>query len=276
MREKIRVLVIDDSAFMRKMITDILSSDHRITVIGTARNGEIGLRKMKELQPDVITLDVEMPVMDGLSTLKEIMNNHPIPVVMISGTSNQHMKKTIQAISNGAIDFVAKPSGTISVDIKRIEQEIISKVITASQVDMNVITKQKKFTSSKLTSFNQKETLICIGTSTGGPKALETILKSIPKELQASILIVQHITEQFTESLKEAIKQNTKIQTKEARNHEQINEGHAYVTPSNYHILIQKKGEDLNIVLSKKENQKGHGPTVDVLLHPASQLNERQ
>ncbi|HLS35343.1 MAG TPA: chemotaxis response regulator protein-glutamate methylesterase [Bacillota bacterium] len=276
MREKIRVLVIDDSAFMRKMITDILSSDHRITVIGTARNGEIGLRKMKELQPDVITLDVEMPVMDGLSTLKEIMNNHPIPVVMISGTSNQHMKKTIQAISNGAIDFVAKPSGTISVDIKRIEQEIISKVITASQVDMNVITKQKKFTSSKLTSFNQKETLICIGTSTGGPKALETILKSIPKELQASILIVQHMPEQFTKSFAQRLNQIAHIPVKEARHHEQIKEGHAYVAPGNYHMLVQKKGKDLKIVLSKEEKQKGHRPSVDVLLQSVSQLNECQ
>lgn len=132
--EKIKVLVIDDSAFMRKLITDFLSEDSRITVIGTARNGEDGIKKIKQLTPDVVTLDVEMPVLDGLSALKRIMLEHPVPVLMLSSITRVGAESTIQAMQAGAIDFITKPSGSISLDLYKVKQELVEKVILASKV----------------------------------------------------------------------------------------------------------------------------------------------
>src|SRR5690625_2196903 len=131
--EPIRVLIIEDSAFMRKMISEILMSDERIHVVGTARNGEDGLKKIKTLSPDVITLDIEMPVMDGITTLEKIMKTDPLPVVMLSSQTSRGADKTVLAISIGAVDFITKPSGAISLDIEVMKDEIISKVVMASQ-----------------------------------------------------------------------------------------------------------------------------------------------
>ncbi|MFT8323346.1 MAG: response regulator, partial [Bacillus sp. (in: firmicutes)] len=137
--EKIKVLIVDDSAFMRKLIADFLSEDSRITVVGTARNGEDGIRKIKELQPDVVTLDVEMPVLDGLRALKRIMVENPVPVIMLSSTTKEGADNTIQAIQMGAIDFVGKPSGPISLDLHKVKQELIEKVISANKVKLKTI-----------------------------------------------------------------------------------------------------------------------------------------
>src|SRR5690625_4362861 len=146
---KVRVLVIDDSAFMRKMITDILSSDDRIHVIDTARNGEMGLKKIKQYNPAVVTLYVEMQVMDGITTLKKIMETHPLPVIMLASVTGLGANKTVEAITNGAVDFITKPSGSISLDIKKIKKDRKSTRLNSSHVAISyaVVCLKKKTTS---------------------------------------------------------------------------------------------------------------------------------
>src|SRR5690625_861266 len=188
--DPIRVLIIDDSAFMRKMITNILESDYRIQVLGTARNGVDGLKKINKLTPDVVTLDIEMPVMDGITTLDKIINTNPLPVVMLSSKTNS--KKVIQAMSKGAVDFIAKPSGSISLNIKDIKDEIIEKVMIASQSKFQTPIQTNQNVIHHMNIPEYEDTLIIIGSSTGGPRALQQIVSKLPSDFPASILIVQH------------------------------------------------------------------------------------
>lgn len=175
----IRVLVVDDSAFMRNMITKFLTSNHEIAVAGTARNGEEALQKIKELRPDVITLDIEMPVMNGKETLKRIMASDPLPVVMVSSLTQQGADITIECLELGAIDFVAKPSGSISIDLYKVRDMLIEKVLTAGRVKLKgrqvpiskpaiETAKQPIVGGSDSVRFRAGKQLICIGTSTGG------------------------------------------------------------------------------------------------------------
>src|SRR5690625_769156 len=172
----IRVLIIEDSAFMRKMISEILTSDERIHVVGTARNGEDGLKKIKILSPDVVTLDIEMPIMDGITALEKIMKTNPLPVVMLSSLTSKGAEKTVLAISIGAVDFIAKPSGSISLDIDTLKDEIISKVIVASQTRVKKTSTISENPLQTIRPQRYNDTIVTIGTSTGGPRALQQVL----------------------------------------------------------------------------------------------------
>src|SRR5699024_8813936 len=186
------VVVIDDSAFMRKIIADMLNSDHRIKVVTTARNGKDGVEKIKTYKPDVITLDIEMPVMVGMTALQKIMAKHPLPVVMLSSVTKEGAAKTVQAIAGGAVDFIEKPSGTISLDLGEMKQEIINKVLIASEAKL---IRSKESESAHLPFFPESlqrifgGTIVTIGTSTGGPKALQQVLTSLPSNFPSPILI---------------------------------------------------------------------------------------
>src|SRR5699024_8827211 len=198
-----------DSAYMRKLITEILSSDERIKVIGTARNGEDGLQKINQLLPDVVTLDVEMPIMDGITTLKKIMQTRPLPVVMLSSASGQGRSKTAEAISNGAVDFIKKPSGPISLDLDKIKQEIIMKVLAAASLNGINGANNNNNLFPTLQTRKYAKTMIAIGTSTGGPRALQRVLSDLPKISIPPILIVQHMPQKFTKSMAERLKRVT-------------------------------------------------------------------
>src|SRR5699024_2933994 len=273
----IRVLVIDDSAFMRKMISDMLSSHHKIKVIGTARNGKVGLQRIKELKPDVVTLDIEMPIMDGLETLEHIMSRHDIPVIMLSSEAREGASKTLQALSLGAIDFIEKPSGQISLNITEVKQDLINKVLAATnvnQVEEVNVKKELKDRNIPLTRV-KKEVIIAIGTSTGGQKALQEELVSLPKNIQAPILIVQHMPPTFTKSLANRLNTLTDITVKEATNGELIQKGTAYIAPGNYHMEVQRtlSGEK-RIRLTQDPLVSGHRPSVDVLFYSLEQLRD--
>ena len=203
MIKQIRVLVIEDSILMVNVITEMLGSDQRIEVIGSARNGKEGLEKVISLNPDVVTLDMEMPVMDGVNFLKKVMKLHPVPVVMLSAYTKKGARETIDALNLGAVDFVTKPSGSISVNIREVKKELIEKIVLASRVK-----------SAKLLSFPHYKTcpfeytpsdtstrLIVICSSTGGPRALGVILSALPRNLNACIIVIQHMPKQFTHLL---------------------------------------------------------------------------
>src|SRR5690625_154799 len=274
LNEKIRVLVVDDSAFMRKIIGDILESDPRIKVIDKARNGKDALEKIKSLSPDVVTLDIEMPIMDGLTTLEKIMSDSPLPVLMISSSTTEGADKTLQAMSIGAIDFISKPSGPISLDIHKIKDEIIEKVITAAQA--NVKGKRRKTLLNVVNTFKpkHKQTIVAIGASTGGPRALQEILTYFTADFQASFLIVQHMPAGFTRSLAERLNSLTNYLVKEAEHGEIIQPNTAYIAPGDYHMQIKHVGHSCKIQLTRDKPVHKHRPSVDTLFESVAKLQQ--
>jgi two-component system, chemotaxis family, protein-glutamate methylesterase/glutaminase len=290
---KIRVLIVDDSAFMRKLINDFLSEHPEIEVIGTARNGEDALKKWKIFRPDVITLDVEMPVLNGLEVLKTIMREQPIPVVMLSSTTKEGADTTLQAIQAGAVDFVAKPSGSISIDLHKIKAELIEKVLSASKANLSkfnsvdisipVVQKadrmiasekmpaEKLFTSRTKPDQNSKK-IICIGTSTGGPRALQRVLTSLPKDIGVPILIVQHMPAGFTKSLANRLNSLSQIHVKEAEDGELLQKGTAYIAPGGWHLQVKSIGPGLAVSLGNAAPRNGHRPSVDVMFESISSI----
>lgn len=279
--EQIHVLVIDDSAFMRKMISDIIESDPRLQVIGTARNGETGIQKMKELSPDVITMDVNMPVMDGIHALQEIMRTNPVPVIMLASQTANVTENTIKAIENGAVDFIMKPSGEISLNIEMIKNEIISKIIAASFARLSTDYKLEKINlvTQQTACFIQpprtpnKQTIVLLGTSTGGPRALQKVLTSLPKDFNTPFLIVQHMPAGFTKSLAKRLDTLCHFHVKEAEHGETLKRKTVYIAPGDYHMRVKLNGSsELVIENSKDEPINNHRPSVDALFESVSYL----
>lgn len=289
--EKIRVLIVDDSAFMRKLISDFLSEHPEIEVIGSARNGEDAVKKFREMRPDVITLDVEMPKLNGLDVLKIIMQERPLPVVMLSSTTKEGADTTLQAIQAGAVDFVAKPSGSISIDLHKVKTELIQKVLSASKANLSKINSQheprtarkqlsiatepEKKPSEALYNrrFSQEsKKIVCIGTSTGGPRALQQVLTSLPKDIGVPVLVVQHMPPGFTKSLASRLDSLSEITVKEAEDGELLQKGTAYIAPGGFHLEVKSVGPALGISLSQSPPRNGHRPSVDVMFESVSTI----
>ncbi|MGC4375655.1 chemotaxis response regulator protein-glutamate methylesterase [Fictibacillus sp. Mic-4] len=272
---KIRVLVVDDSAFMRKLISTMLASDERIEVVGTARDGEDALKKVKELKPQCLTLDVEMPIMDGLQCLRILMKTTPLPVIMLSSMTKAGADHTIQAMELGAIDFVAKPSGSISLDIEKVKAELIEKVVLAAKVKLNrrpqIMSPMKKVERFERPPCSLKK-IVLIGTSTGGPKALQVLLSKLPETLNAPLLIVQHMPPGFTRSLAERLNTLSELTVKEAEHGESIQNNVAYIAPGGKHMKVAEDKGILKIELSEDPPALGHRPAVNVLFDSAAHL----
>ncbi len=261
---KIRVLVVDDSAFMRKAISEILESDPDIRVIARARDGRDALEKLEQLDPDVIALDVNMPVMDGVETLKRIMERRPKPVVVVSSLTQQEAPITMQILDLGAVDYVPKPSGTISLDIKKVASEIITKVKAAAKVDPGRISRARprrdfvhELKGSQIPNF-----AVAVGVSTGGPKTLLDIFEQIDPDPETVYLIAQHMPPSFTSSLAERLDRYTPIPFCEAQNGQPLEGGKGYLAPGGWHMMVT---EDLRIRLSKRPLDTPFKPSVDVL-----------
>lgn len=275
---KIRVLVADDSFFMRKLISNILNSEPDIEVIDTARNGEEALQKLKVSKPDVVTLDLMMPGIGGLETLNQIMNSHPIPVVMLSAHTEKGTKTTLECLNAGSVGFVSKPSGEISVDIEKIKDEIISEIKKASRVSAqkikSIITRKriKRFLDA---SSLVKEKVIVIGSSTGGPPALDLILSELPSNLPASILVVQHIPKLFTKFLAENLDKKCELTVKEAQQGDVLETGKVYVAPGDFHTTLAKikmNGKMKSIInLTKTPLVNNSRPSIDVTMKSVAQ-----
>lgn len=279
---RVRVLVADDSALMRKIISDVVNSDPSLEVIATARNGEEAYQKVLALKPDVVTMDIEMPVMDGLTTLEKLMKDHPVPVVMLSALTHKGAAATITALEKGAVDFIAKPSGTISVDLAKLSQEIITKIKTAAEVKVSrfkMAMPRPEVPPARiqpdLKSLVQgKFALVVMGTSTGGPKALHEVMSSLPSGLNAAILIVQHMPPGFTRSLAQRLDSVSPFRVKEAEDGDIIERGKAYIAPGNYHMEIKFQIDKHVIQLSQAPQVNGHRPSVDVLFNSAAKVKE--
>lgn len=269
----IKVLVVDDSVFMRKLLTDLFAGEADFTVVDTARNGKDAIDKLKRLKPDLITMDVEMPVMDGIKALEIIMKDFPTPVVMISSLTQAGAVATLRALEIGAVDFVAKTAGPIS-NITAIRTEILTKCRAA--VKANVLQLAKPHTSAaalpvmprmhSAPSLMLDERIVAIGTSTGGPRALQEIITKLPGNLPCGVVIVQHMPPGFTKSLAERLNSLSSVNVKEAEHNDVIRAGHVYIAPGDYHMLLEREGGKAVIKLNQNPPFGGHRPAVDPLM----------
>ncbi|MFD2704787.1 protein-glutamate methylesterase/protein-glutamine glutaminase [Salibacterium lacus] len=266
----IRVLVVDDSAFMRKLISDYINEEPGMTAAGTARNGKDALEKARTGSFDVITLDVEMPEMDGMEALRSIMETCPHPVIMVSSLTTKGAEQTISALELGAVDFLAKPSGSISLDLHHVKEEMVEKIRTAAQVDV----KKKSAPSTAGMQVMQDEPdgisldgrkTVAVATSTGGPKALQVLLSGLPENFPAPVFIVQHMPPAFTQSLAGRLDQLSPLHVKEARDGEIAQAGTVYIAPGGRHLAVRRMGRSLITEVLDTPPVNGHRPSADVL-----------
>jgi two-component system chemotaxis response regulator CheB len=274
MSEPVRVLVIDDSALMRKLIPQIIERDSSINVVGTAMDGEFGLKKIGELKPHVITLDLEMPRMDGMETLKQIMKRHKLPVIMVSSQTTGGATSTFKALALGAIDFVAKPRDAASAKMDEIAAELITKIKAAAKTTIDpsaTITLEPKKVNKPLVKPKVAPTkIVCIGISTGGPNALQYMLSQLPGDFPGAIVVVQHMPEGFTDMFARRLNECCAIDVKEAQSGDMLVAGRALICPGNRHIRIRRMSLGNMVVLSDEERVSGHRPSADILFQSAA------
>lgn len=275
MKTKIRVLVVDDSLLMRKIISDMINSDDDLEVIDKAKDGKEALEKIFQLKPDVVTLDVNLPLLNGIEVLKEIMKRHPTRVIMLSAYTQPGAGATIKALELGAVDFVAKPSGEVSLDLHRLKEEIIHKVKIAAQIDLNkylFTLKRQPIILERTEKLPTIRKVVVIGASTGGPKAVLEIMQNIPAGISAAFIIIQHMPEGFTLSFAERISWQSNIKTKEAEDGDLIFANKAYVAPAGYHLRLIKEANQIKAKLTQEDPVNFVRPSVDVTLSSVAEI----
>ncbi|MEN6349774.1 MAG: chemotaxis response regulator protein-glutamate methylesterase [Syntrophomonas sp.] len=278
---KIRVLVVDDSAFMCKVISDTINQSSGMEAVGRASNGQEALAQISNLRPDVVTMDVEMPAMDGLTALEQIMKTQPVPVIMVSSLTKQGTEQTLKALQLGAVDFVTKPAARVPLNMTEFGEELKRKILVAAGARKKL---QNLYRSADLKSAVRKTTtdkkvldstaalnkLVLIGTSTGGPKALHQVIPNLPGNIGAGVLVVQHMPAGFTKSLAERLDNVSQLTVKEAEHGEKILPGCAYIAPGDYHLTVNMQisqwGRSLHVALNQDPLRNGHRPSVDVML----------
>ncbi|MCX6151017.1 MAG: chemotaxis response regulator protein-glutamate methylesterase [Ignavibacteriales bacterium] len=276
---KIKVLVVDDSAFMRKSLSMMLESDPEIEVIATARDGLEGIELAKRLSPDLITLDIEMPKMDGLTALQRIMAEHPTAVMMVSSLTTDGADATLKALELGAIDFIPKEMSFVSVNIVKIKLDLIQKVksIVRQQEHKARLVRLREIThkiqvdvvpptkSEKLPSKFYKA--IALGISTGGPLSLQKVIPQLSKKVNCPIFIVQHMPPKFTKSLADRLNGLSALEVKEAENAETVKGGIVYIAPGGFHMHIENGSfSSIKIRISEEPADTLHRPSVDVMM----------
>lgn len=275
MKSPIRVLVVDDSAFMRLAISKHLEADPEIAVVGTARDGLDALRKIKALKPEVVTLDVEMPGMDGLSALRHIMAEFPTRVIMLSAFTQEGTQATITALMRGAVDFVAKPSSAMNIHSVIAELSRKIKIAVATPGVSLLVTspgeKPAAVVKTAPTPYLPGDPIIIIGASTGGPAALHQVLSGLPQGLPAAILIVQHMPAGFTGALARRLDEQVSITVREAKAGDTLARGLALVAPGNFHLVLDRE----RIVLEQWPRQNGVRPSLDVTMRSAAYQHGR-
>jgi len=274
----IKVLVVDDSLVMRKAISRMLSKDSSIEVVGSAVDGRDALEKVELLKPDVITMDVEMPVMNGIEALKQIMAKDPIPVIIMSALTREGAEITMEALHLGACDFVTKDFGNLGGSLAAKEAEVIMKI-------KNVAKNKVRFLLRKLDIKNKpaaispgqkiRHEILAIGASTGGPPALQHILTSLPKAFPVPIVIAQHMPKIFTQSFAQRLDAMSQLCVKEAEDGESLSAGVAYIAPGNTHMALRRKGRSVCVHFTDG-TQYIYRPSVDLLMGTTAEAYERQ
>jgi two-component system, chemotaxis family, protein-glutamate methylesterase/glutaminase len=285
----INVIVVDDSAFMRKSLSLMLESDPEIKVVATARDGRDGIEKIREFKPDLVTLDIEMPIMDGLTALGIIMKEMPVPVLMVSSLTTEGAKSTLDALSLGAVDFIPKELSYVSLDIVKIKEELIAKVkhialskslqfrlqrIRNSAAGNAPIPSpapsQSQGDIARLVPGNYKA--VVIGVSTGGPFALLQMLPKIPKSFPVGIAIVQHMPPKFTKSMADRLCSLSQIEVREAEDNDVMRPGVALIAPGGQHMTFRKKGNEIAVSVSLEPLNTLYRPCADIMMTSAAEV----
>lgn len=271
----IKVLIVDDSALVRQLLTAIIGSQPGMTVVGAAPDPYVAREMIKQLNPDVLTLDVEMPRMDGLDFLERLMRLRPMPVVMVSSLTEANSEITFRALELGAVDFVTKPKSGIAQGLAEYGDDIADKIRAAAtarlrkpgQVAPNL--KADAVLPIKRAPLSSTENILCIGASTGGTEAIKEVLMGLPAD-SPGIVIAQHMPEGFTRSFAERLDKLCSLTVREAKGGERVLPGHAYIAPGHSHLLLKRSGADYITELSDAAPVNRHRPAVDVLFRSAA------
>ncbi len=267
---RLRVLVVDDSALVRQMMTAILAHDPTIEVVGAAADPYSAWDRIQRLNPDVITLDVEMPRMDGLTFLEKLMRARPMPVVMVSSLTERGCDTTLRALELGALDFVTKPKIDVARGTGDLAAEIVAKVKAAGGAKIHPrppsAPEKAAAPAARPAAFKGTYKVVAIGASTGGTEALREVLCALPSDAPG-IVIVQHMPEKFTRAFADRLDGLARIRIAEARDGERVLPGHALLAPGNYHMELIRSGADYQVRVSTSEPVNRHRPSVDVLFH---------
>jgi len=272
---KVRVLVVDDSALMRKLIPQMLAADPSIEVVGTAMDGTFCLKKIEELQPNVVTLDLQMPGMNGIDTLKEVMRRHPLPVIVVSSHSTEGASITFKALGLGAFDFVTKPQDA-TLHMADAARELIAKIKAAA--DCKIVrpgtlraepARLEKITPGKSGPLPSRT--VAIGISTGGPQALEFLLAQLPSDFPGTMLVVQHMPSGFTEMFARRLDDLCALRVKEAQSGDMLQAGRVLICPGSRHMTVKRLPMGDVVVLNDEAPVNGHRPSVDVLFRSVAE-----
>jgi two-component system chemotaxis response regulator CheB len=274
----IKVVVVDDSAFMRKAIGTMLDKDPEIEVVAYARDGEEGLDKIREHDPHVVTLDIEMPRMDGLTALKHIMMQMPRPVLMVSSLTTDGAEATLKAMEYGAVDFIPKQLSKVSLDIVKIEKDLLNKVKTIAKRkvrprstrtrqsrEKRVEPVRRQVVESRKRS-KQLRDVVAFGVSTGGPPVVQRILSELPPDFPAGILIAQHMPQAFTGPFAKRLGESCQLKVKEAEKGDVLRPGCVFVSPGGKHLTIEQKVSRIDVVVGDEPHDALYRPSVNVLM----------
>ena len=276
---KTRVMIVDDSALMRQLLTEILSRDPEVEVIGSAMDPLAARDKILRLEPDVLTLDVEMPRMDGLTFLEKLMRARPMPVVMVSSLTEKGCQTTLRALELGAVDFVAKPKLDIKAGTLDLAAEIVAKVKSAAKAKVRLQRHPLSVgvppaNASPVLVFRTTHKIIAFGASTGGTEALREVLAGLPPDVPG-IAIVQHMPERFTAAFAERLNTLCQLRVSEAKDGERILPGHAFIAPGNFQMEVVRSGAEYRLRVFQGERVNLHRPSVDVLFHSVARAAGR-
>ena len=266
MRSPYKVLIIDDSSLMRQLLTQILGSDPELEVVGTAGDPFVAREKIKSLNPDVLTLDIEMPRMDGLTFLEKLMRGHPMPVVMISSLTDRGAETTLRALTLGAVDYVAKPKLDVSNGTIEQASDIIAKVKGAAKVRVRGLDARETVPAALPAGYHFTAThkVVAIGASTGGTEALKDLLSALPPDFPG-LVMVQHMPEAFTRPFSERLNSVCRIHVQEAKDGDRILPGHALLAPGGHQMQVVRHGMEYAVRVYRGERVNRHLPSVDVL-----------
>ncbi len=281
---KIRVLVVDDSVVIRRLLTAELSEDQNIEVIGTAATGKIALSKILNTPPDVVTMDIEMPEMDGLTAVTEIRKIHEhLPIIMFSTMSQRAARETLEALARGANDYVTKPAnmGSATLAMQRIREELVPKIKAlaakhtsgkTSDPSLLIQTRTASEAKSRVSSKRASVDIVAIGVSTGGPSALAEILSHMPHDCPVPILIVQHMPPIFTRCLAERLAAQAQVPIQEGQTGDILKPGHVSIAPGDYHMVVERHGTQVVLGLNQLPPENSCRPAVDVMFRSVAKV----
>ena len=271
-QRRVRVLVVDDSALMRKLIPQMLAADESIEVVGTAMDGSFCLKKIEDLRPNVVTLDLEMPGMNGIDALKEIMRRQPVPVIVFSSHSTEGASVTMKALGLGAFDFVTKPKDA-TAHMGETARELIVKVKAAADCKLKprILSAAPAKAKKVPTLTGTPNRVVAIGVSTGGPQALEYVLSQLPGDFPGTITVVQHMPDGFTDMFARRLDEVCPLRVKEAQSGDLLQPGRVLICPGSRHLKVKRLPLGEIVVLSDEPRVNGHRPSADVLLRSVAE-----